>query len=407
MNKAIRTSFFTIILGCVVFASLMLGSRAFADNTVTATPTDEIADSYPGQEETTFIQSFWAQGGTDEDITFVGIWWPTADASDTHAVAGIGSRKAGTPANTKTEITLDILYSATTPGTSYTYDIRDVAYGKVYYTGTFTSPGTTPPPPGPPTGPGNPPTGGVTTNGITVTKALSTDGLTVTFTITGAPESGHDADFIFSYMSTSNALFQGEDQNFGTRVVGATGTQTLSFTLPTNQGFVVDSQNFVVDQATVTYDLTDGDLNLYAFGNFGPGPSPGTPGGPAGTPGGPVVPPTKPSAVVADPSPDQSGGLVPCDGRASKSRCGWAQIVQLINKVMTWLLYMTVPIAAAMFAYAGFLFLTKGASEEARSKAKGIFASVFVGLIFILAAVLIIKTILAALGVEGAYSSFL
>jgi hypothetical protein len=54
--------------------------------------------------------------------------------------------------------------------------------------------------------------------------------------------------------------------------------------------------------------------------------------------------------------------------------------------------------AAALFMYAGFLMITAGGNPAQINKAKGIFKNVTVGVIIILAAVLIIKQLLNAIG---------
>src|SRR3989338_2242834 len=98
-------------------------------------------------------------------------------------------------------------------------------------------------------------------------------------------------------------------------------------------------------------------------------------------------------------------GLVP---ECPAGGCGWNEFMALINKVINFILfYMAVPIAAIMFAYAGFLLVTAGGEAAgARTKAKSIFTNAAIGLILAVAAWLIIKTILAILGYEGAWIGF-
>ena len=91
--------------------------------------------------------------------------------------------------------------------------------------------------------------------------------------------------------------------------------------------------------------------------------------------------------------------LVPCtDGKA----CDFNQLMTLVNNVITFILeYMAIPIAAIMFAYAGFLLVT-AQGGEAKSKAKNIFSDAVIGLIIAMAAFLFIKLILSTLGFTGA-----
>ena len=81
--------------------------------------------------------------------------------------------------------------------------------------------------------------------------------------------------------------------------------------------------------------------------------------------------------------------------------------MSLINDVIRFILFkMVVPIAAIMFAYAGFLMVTSGGSTEQWSKAKKIFTNVAFGFIIAVAAWLIIRTILLILGYEGGWIGF-
>jgi len=82
------------------------------------------------------------------------------------------------------------------------------------------------------------------------------------------------------------------------------------------------------------------------------------------------------------------------------TNCGWNDLMTLVNNVITFILYyMAIPIAAIMFAYAGFLMVTAGGETAgARTKAKSIFTNAFIGLVIACAAWLIIKLILSILG---------
>ncbi len=97
-------------------------------------------------------------------------------------------------------------------------------------------------------------------------------------------------------------------------------------------------------------------------------------------------------------------GLVPCDTGAS---CDFNAFMTLINKVIHFILFdMVIPIAAIMFAYAGFLLITSGGSPEAKTKMKSVFTNTVLGLIIAVAAFLIIRTILSILGYEGSWIGF-
>ncbi len=94
------------------------------------------------------------------------------------------------------------------------------------------------------------------------------------------------------------------------------------------------------------------------------------------------------------------GGLIPCGTKANPAPCDFNSFIALINKVINFvLLYMAVPIAAIMFAYAGFKLVTAGGeAAHARTAAKEIFINTVIGLILAVDAWLIIKTILVIFG---------
>lgn len=89
--------------------------------------------------------------------------------------------------------------------------------------------------------------------------------------------------------------------------------------------------------------------------------------------------------------------LVPCDGTAVDP-CTFASLIELSDNVITFLVvYITVPLAAIAFAYAGFLYLTAGGSETQIGKAHSVFGSVAKGLLFVLLAFLIVRLIVTSL----------
>jgi hypothetical protein len=108
-------------------------------------------------------------------------------------------------------------------------------------------------------------------------------------------------------------------------------------------------------------------------------------------------------------------GLVPCnntpvgtnsDGSVKYDKpCDFNALMALVNTVINFILFkMVVPIAAIMFAYAGYLLITAGGETAgARTKAKSIFTNAIIGLIIAVAAWLIVSTILAILGYNGTW----
>ena len=98
--------------------------------------------------------------------------------------------------------------------------------------------------------------------------------------------------------------------------------------------------------------------------------------------------------------------LVQCDN-SKGNLCDFNALMALVNRVIGFILYgMVIPIAAIMFAYAGFELVTSGGSTEKIGKAKKIFTDVVIGLIIAMAAFLIIRTILSILGYEGDWIGF-
>lgn len=87
--------------------------------------------------------------------------------------------------------------------------------------------------------------------------------------------------------------------------------------------------------------------------------------------------------------------------------CSWNELMVLVDNIITFIIkYMVIPIAAIMFAYAGFELVSSGGSTEKRGIAKKVFTNTVIGLIIVVAAWLIIKTILSILGYQGAWIGF-
>ncbi len=72
-------------------------------------------------------------------------------------------------------------------------------------------------------------------------------------------------------------------------------------------------------------------------------------------------------------------GLVPCDG-TRVNPCTFEMFITLIQNVLKYLIYtIATPIAAIMFAYAGYLYMTAGDEMGNIKKAHDIFISVLWG----------------------------
>ena len=97
-------------------------------------------------------------------------------------------------------------------------------------------------------------------------------------------------------------------------------------------------------------------------------------------------------------------GLVPC-GKGDPSKdsfkpCSFEYVINLINGLINFTFkFLVIPIAAIMFAVAGFKMIASGgASPEARTQAKSVFMNTVIGLIIAAGCFLIIKVILVAVG---------
>ncbi|HVS79598.1 MAG TPA: pilin [Candidatus Paceibacterota bacterium] len=87
--------------------------------------------------------------------------------------------------------------------------------------------------------------------------------------------------------------------------------------------------------------------------------------------------------------------LIPCDG--VDNPCDFADFEQLAMNLMYYMVYISVPLAAVAFAYAGFLYITSGGNPGQASRARKIFTNVGIGFVVILAAWLLVYTITSAL----------
>lgn len=80
--------------------------------------------------------------------------------------------------------------------------------------------------------------------------------------------------------------------------------------------------------------------------------------------------------------------------------CGLVDIIGLIQRVIEYIFFLVLPIAAIVFAYAGFMLMTSGSSDSRRSAAKRAMTSLVVGIIIIMGAWFVVAAVLSALGVD-------
>ena len=83
-------------------------------------------------------------------------------------------------------------------------------------------------------------------------------------------------------------------------------------------------------------------------------------------------------------------GFVKCDGVLNPKEpdrqklCNFAALVDTVNKAINWLFIISIPVAVALFAYGGLLYMT-GTSGN-RTKANNVFTSVGKGFIIMIVA---------------------
>ncbi|MBU1046467.1 pilin [Patescibacteria group bacterium] len=88
-----------------------------------------------------------------------------------------------------------------------------------------------------------------------------------------------------------------------------------------------------------------------------------------------------------------SAGIVPDCGNVYV--CNFCDLVILVNNIINFIIYISVPVSAIMFTYAGFLYLSGNPGKI--KQAHGIFKNVGLGLILILGAWLIVNLITSSL----------
>lgn len=92
----------------------------------------------------------------------------------------------------------------------------------------------------------------------------------------------------------------------------------------------------------------------------------------------------------------QFDGLVPCT-----NDCSFNHLIELIQNITVFLLWLAVPVATVLFAYAGFQYIFAAGDMGKIKKAHDIFWSVFIGLVFMASAWLIVKIIVGTLDPQG------
>ncbi len=201
-------------------------------------------------------------------------------------------------------------------------------------------------------------------------------------------------------LTHESVQFYGERMPGGPNIVIRWGKDEANIdTVPASQTFepifVDDHFTYVLPnlESNTTYFFSVVDKNTpsikYVAGNFRTLNPPIIGTGGSGSAGG------------YSPTVDEGESLIPC-GRNGQPSCNFAHFIELLNRFIRFLLFtIATPLAAVLFAYAGWLYMTSGSNPGNRSTAKKIFIDVFAGFVIALAAFLIIKALLAGLGYTG------
>lgn len=101
--------------------------------------------------------------------------------------------------------------------------------------------------------------------------------------------------------------------------------------------------------------------------------------------------------LLASPVAAMAQGLVPQCGAS----CDWCHFMELVNNLVEWLIVMLSIVAVIGLVIAGFRLVTSGGNTSAWEGAKSMFTSVVVGIIIVLAAWLMVDTVLRMLTGSG------
>jgi hypothetical protein len=74
--------------------------------------------------------------------------------------------------------------------------------------------------------------------------------------------------------------------------------------------------------------------------------------------------------------------------------CQACSLAQLVQNIINFIIGLSIPVAAALFAWAGVLYFTSAENISQRQKAKDIFKNAFIGFVIIITAWLVINTLL-------------
>jgi hypothetical protein len=91
-------------------------------------------------------------------------------------------------------------------------------------------------------------------------------------------------------------------------------------------------------------------------------------------------------------------------GGGVNRECGYEDLIKLVNNIIDWIIIISAPVAAGVFAWAGITYMTTGVADQ-KSYAKSMMTKVFIGFVVILAAWIIVTTITNVLLTPAAKSA--
>ena len=74
--------------------------------------------------------------------------------------------------------------------------------------------------------------------------------------------------------------------------------------------------------------------------------------------------------------------FIPCGGPGQHD-CGYYDLLQLVNNIINWIIKISVPVAAGVFAWAGIKMMIHGDNPGKRSESINTMKKVFIGFVFL------------------------
>lgn len=112
-----------------------------------------------------------------------------------------------------------------------------------------------------------------------------------------------------------------------------------------------------------------------------------------------------PAGVFAHQTAPGYGSFITCDG--VENPCDFADLIHLVQHALDWLVMISFSVAIITFSWAGFVLLTSGGNVGKKDKAKKMLWSIVKGFAIILAAWLIVRTIVSVLLQDGIGNQFI